>query len=154
LKNLTTEEVENKLNTEPYYKFSAVKYTETDDGVNNIKEIKKGEDISKEAEEMVDEAHFLYSAVFNKDLSEGYNGFNGKHECDLNWASSERPAATKVRVTSYDHELKGLQQELMDELTNQGVLLVPQERNITVQSVCPSFIQRKQSQRYTKTSSH
>ena len=70
--------------------------------------------------------------------------FYGKHECDLNWASSERPAATKVKIPSYDHQLKGLQQELMDDLTRQGVLLIPQEHDITVQSVCPSFIQRKQ----------
>ena len=33
---------------------------------------------------------------------------------------------------------------LMDELTNQEVLLIPQEHNISVQTVCPSFLQRKQ----------
>ena len=33
---------------------------------------------------------------------------------------------------------------LMDDLTAQGVLLIPQEHDITVQSVCPSFLQRKQ----------
>ena len=32
----------------------------------------------------------------------------------------------------------------MDDLTDQGVLLIPQDHNIQVQSVCPSFIQRKQ----------
>ena len=68
----------------------------------------------------------------------------GKHECHLNWASSERPQASKVRVPNYDHDLKGLQQELMDQLTSQKVLLIPQDHNIKVQSVCPSFIQRKQ----------
>ena len=88
-----------------------------------------------EAKEMIQKAHKMCSSVFNKDLSRGYNGFYGKHECDLNWASSERPAANKVKVPSYDHELKGLQQEFMDDLTNQGVLLIPQDHNITVQSV-------------------
>ena len=32
----------------------------------------------------------------------------------------------------------------MDDLTNQNVLLIPQEHNIEVQAMCPSFIQRKQ----------
>ena len=45
-------------------------------------------------------------------------------------------AATKVRVPTYNHALKCLQQELIDELTDQGVILVPQEHDIIVQSVC------------------
>ena len=32
----------------------------------------------------------------------------------------------------------------MDELTRQNVLLIPQQHNIKVQTVCPSFLQRKQ----------
>ena len=52
-----------------------------------------------------------------------------------------------MRVPRYNHALKGLQQELMDDLTDQGVLLIPQDHNIKVQSVCPSFIQRKQRAR-------
>ena len=35
-------------------------------------------------------------------------------------------------------------QEICDDLTQQGVLKVPQEHNIRVQSVCPSFLKRKQ----------
>ena len=34
-------------------------------------------------------------------------------------------------------------QEVFDELTEQGVLKIPQEHNIKVQSVCPSFLRRK-----------
>ena len=49
-----------------------------------------------------------------------------------------------MRVPNYNHALRGLQQELMDELTQQNALLIPQEHNNQVQAVCPSFIQRKQ----------
>ena len=101
-------------------------------------------DIESEAKELIDKAHHTNREVFNKDLSTGYNHFYGKHRCGLNWASSERHLASKVKVPSYDHDLKGLQQELMDDLTLQNVLLIPQEHNITVQAVCPSFIKRKQ----------
>ena len=112
--------------------------------VDDIELISQSSEISREAKEIIKNAHSQFHEVFNKDLSEGYNAYYGKHECHLNWASSERPQASKVRVPNYDHDLRGLQQELMDQLTDQGVLLIPQDHNINVQSVCPSFIQRKQ----------
>ena len=98
----------------------------------------------QETRQIIDNAHSKFSQAFNKDLSEGYNNFYGFHECNLNWASAERPAASKVQVPSYNHELKVLQQELMDHLTHQNVLLIPKDHQIEVQSVCPSFLQRKQ----------
>ena len=97
-----------------------------------------------QAKQIIISAHETYKKTFNKDLSKGYNNFYGKHVCNLNWASKERPTASKVQVPNYDHDLKVLQQEVMDELTDQNVLMVPQEHNIDVQSVCPSFLQRKQ----------
>ena len=124
-----------------YYKYQPTLLSISEE--NPIALIHQGK-MSKEAKEVIDHAHNEFASVFNKDLTTGYNGFYGKHECSLNWATSERPLASKVRVPSYDHDLKGLQQEVMDDLTAQGVLLIPQEHGIHVQSVCPSFIQRKQ----------
>ena len=135
-----TKEIENPDPT--YYKYQP-KLSHISSNTN-ISLIKQEEIKSEKAKELIDRAHEDFQDVFNKDLSQGYNGYYGKHECQLNWATAERPAATKVRVPSYDHDLKGLQQALMDDLTDQGVLLVPQEHRIKVQSVCPSFIQRKQ----------
>ena len=102
----------------------------------------------KEAKTLVDDAHINYASIFNKDLTNGYNNYYGTHECGLNWASAERPSASKVNVPNYDHDLKVLQQELMDDLTDQNVLLIPQEHGMDVQAVCPSFIQRKQRARH------
>ena len=59
------------------------------------------------------------------------------------------PDARKVPVANYDHDLKGIMQELCDHLTNQNVLKIPQEHNMFVHSVCPSFLQRKRRARYT-----
>ena len=129
---------------EDYYKYSNKLASFKFDGTESIPLIDHNRNLSEEANEIIDDAHSKYHAVFNNDLSKGYNGYYGTHQCHLNWASKERPPATKVRVPSYDHELKGLQQELMDELTDQNVLLIPQDHDIKVQSVCPSFIQRKQ----------
>ena len=109
-----------------------------------LEEINIANDIEEDVKIMLSEAHQKHGEVFNKDLSGGYNDFFGRHRCHLNWSGRERPLANKVKVPNYNHDLKGLQQELMDELTEQEVLLVPQEHNIVVQAVCPSFLQRKQ----------
>ena len=116
----------------------------TDSREEEIREIQFGDDITKEALELINKAHKDYQEVFDKNLRGGYNDFYGKHRCQLNWAGRERPFGSKVRVPSSNHNLKGLQQELMDDLTSQGVLLIPQEHNIKIQSVCPSFLQKKQ----------
>ena len=100
-----------------------------------------------EARSIINMAHTQFGLVFNNDLSGGYNNYYGKHECGLNWATTERPSASKVHVPSYDHELKILQQEVMDDLTKQGVLLIPKDHDIEVQAICPSFLQRKQRAR-------
>ena len=127
-----------------YYSYTPKKNTEQTIDENCIAAISLENIKSSKAEQIIKKAHSKYGAVFNKDLTVGYNGAFGRHECRLNWATSERPAARKVRVPNYNHTLRGLQQELMDELTDQGVLLIPQDHDIIVQSVCPSFIQRKQ----------
>ena len=111
---------------------------------NYISDINISKNTDPKVRNLLDNAHTKYWSVFNKDLSEGYNDYYGVHRCQLNWAGNERPLANKVKVPNYKHELKGLQQDLMDDLTQQGVLLVPQEHDIIVQAVCPSFIQRKQ----------
>ena len=114
---------------------------------DNTPLISVGDHVPENIKKLINDAHDKFKDVFNKDLSQGYNGSFGQHKCRLNWATSERPLANKVRVPSYDHSLKGVQQDLMDELTDQGVLLIPQQHNISVQAVCPSFIQRKQRAR-------
>ena len=88
-------------------------------------------------------AHRKYRDTFNKDLSHGYNGFVGQHQCCLNWTSQQRPEARKVPIASYHHNMKGIMQEICDDLTSQGVLKIPQQHNILVQSVCPSFLKCK-----------
>ncbi len=60
------------------------------------------------------------------------NGYYGRHVCSLNWASSQRPLAWKVPIANYDHELKGILQEVCDDLTRQGVLKIPQDHGIKV----------------------
>lgn len=49
----------------------------------------------------------------------------------------------KLPIANYDQNLRGITQEICNDLTQQGVLKIPQDHNICVQSVCPSFLKRK-----------
>ena len=98
---------------------------------------------SDDIRDLLDAAHRRFRKVFNNDLTGGYNGYYGRHKCKLNWATAQRPEAKKIPVANYNHSLKGLLQEVCDKLMDQGVLKIPQEHGITVQSVCPTFLRRK-----------
>ena len=100
-----------------YYKYNS-KPEALDKGIQNIGLISHNRAVSEEANKIIDQVHSKFHAVYNKDLTEGYNGYYGPHKCQLNWASSERPPASKVKIPSYDHDLKGIQQELMDDQQN------------------------------------
>ena len=138
VRSTTNQEITSQL----YYTYSPnLNKIET---TNETNQISLDNIATDDVKQKINDIHDKFGIVFNKDLSKGYNKFYGEHVCRLNWATMERPAADKVRIPNYNHALRGLQQELMDNLTDQGVLLIPQDHNIQVQSVCPSFIQRKQ----------
>jgi hypothetical protein len=99
--------------------------------------------IPEQAIQIIQAAHKDHSTVFDKDLTKGYNGASGPHVCRLNWAGQTRPTADQVRMVSYSHELKQLHQAVCDDLTHQQVLGIPQDHNLNVQFVCPSFLRRK-----------
>ena len=82
--------------------------------------------------------------LFDKDLSLGYNHASGKHFCNLNWANQEKPISRKVICPNYNSDLNFLLQEVCDQLTNAGVLGVPQEDDIIIQHVSPCFLRKKQ----------
>ena len=103
----------------------------------------KGKTIPPELVNSIDKLHHKFSTVFNKDLTQGYNGAAGPHTCRLNWAGETRPTSDQVRMVSYSHDLKQLHQAVCDDLTQQQVLGIPQHHNLAVQFVCPSFLRRK-----------
>ena len=67
--------------------------------------------------QVLNAAHIQFCTVFDKDLTGGYNGHFGKHLCKLNWSSLQQPIAKKVPVANYNHNLKGIIQDICDDLT-------------------------------------
>ena len=63
-----------------------------------MKQINWNKKIDQEAKDIIVNAHENFSDIFNKDLKGGYNGYYGKHFCTLDWAGSERPSASKVKM--------------------------------------------------------
>ena len=102
------------------------------------------DDIHPDIIRYVTDIHDTYKDVFDNDLSNGYNHRYGKHIAKLNWAGSTKPTANKVQNVNYDQATKKLLQEVCDDLTNKGVLGIPQEYNVSVQYCSPSFLVRKQ----------
>ena len=88
-------------------------------------------------------AHKKYANVFNEDLSSGYNHFCGKYVSKLNFADSTRPPARKTAIVNYDRDAKVLLQQVIDDLTVQGVLALPQQHDVQVQHVSPCFLGRR-----------
>ena len=113
------------------------------DGLENIQNITFGPHIESQVKDMIDAAHIENAVVSDENHSQGYNHYYGEHLCKLNWAGKERPHSNKLRTANYSQDLNALMQEVIDDLTNQEVLKLPEELNITVQSVCPAFLKRK-----------
>lgn len=84
------------------------------------------------------------SEVFNKDLTQGYNGNSGPHQCKLKFANQERPSSKKVHCPTYNSNLNTLLQQVCDELTEANVLGIPQHDNVDIQHVMPCFLRKKQ----------
>ena len=67
-----------------FYKYKPDLKKINGEGDDNIKLIVQSNKITEEAKEIIEKAHSQFQQVFNKDLSEGYNSYYGKHECHLN----------------------------------------------------------------------
>ena len=143
LKVSRTQEAAEPAPSPAYYQFSKID-ARRPDGIQNLEKISWGPDVDQRLKELLQVIHVEYSSVFDEDLTDGYNGYFGKFECKLNWASEERPKANKLRVVNYDHTTNGLLQAVMDDLTQVSVLKDPQEmKNVEVQTICPIFLKRK-----------
>ena len=81
--------------------------------------------------------------VFDSNLSEGYNGAAGRHIVDLHWADSNRPEANKVQSHRWSNKRDDILQKKIDQLTQQGVLIIPQEANTQIKFVSNCFLQKK-----------
>ena len=144
LTDLPAENADKAMNSN-YYTFNNME-TKTSSGLDNIKKISFGPSVEEGIKQLIDQAHVQHQAVFDESLKGGYNHHFGHHQCKLNWAGQARPPTNKLRAVNYSHDLNGLLQEVMDDLTRQGVLRDPQDPdlNISVQSICSSFLHRKQ----------
>ena len=136
-------------NPEPGYKYTPTSATQED----YTTEIKINEAVlTSEQKQKLHDIITTNKDVFNKDLSKGYNHHAGKHFCKLNWSSKQRPSSRKVICPNYNTHLNSLLQDVCDELTQDNVLGIPQNDNVTVQCISPCFLRRKQRAKDKPTS--
>ena len=83
----------------------------------------------------------MYQAVFNNDLSGGYNHKAGQFFA--NFEFKKEPPPIKVFTPQFSRRCQDLQQAKCDEMENMGVLVDPKLHNIPILHVSPSWIQQK-----------
>lgn len=94
--------------------------------------------------------HRKHISVFDSNLSSGYNGNSGKFQACLSFKYDKLPESKQCPVPLYNHNCLALQQQLMDQLEQQGVLTDPQKHGIVVKKVSPSFILQKGRAKHKK----
>jgi hypothetical protein len=87
-----------------------------------------------------------YDNVFNKQISK-YNDASGRVRAHINMGPVE-PPQHKAHLPSYNSTKMNLLQSKMDELENMGVLARPEDVNIKIECVSPSFLVKKPNDDY------
>ena len=85
--------------------------------------------------------HSRYDNVFNSKIGK-YNDASGRIRASINMGAIE-PPPQKARLPSYDSNKMKLLQQKMDELEQIGVLAKPEDTNVKVENVSPSFLVNK-----------
>ena len=85
--------------------------------------------------------HKWYDNVFSSNIGY-YNDASGHVRAYINMGPVE-PPSRKARLPSYSPEKMRLLQNKMDELERLGVLARPEDINVTVEYVSPSFLIKK-----------
>ena len=84
-----------------------------------------------------------YDTVFEPIIGR-YNDHSGKVRARINIAVN-KPPTRKLQVPDYCHKDQELLQDQFDTLEHQGVFIRPEDEDIEVEHVSPSFLIRKKS---------
>ena len=87
-----------------------------------------------------------YDSVFEPVIGR-YNDHSGKVRARIN-ITINKPPTRKLQVPDYCHNDQDLLQELFDKLERQGVFIRPEDEDIEVEHVSPSFMIKKASGGY------
>ena len=111
---------------------------------NNINHIQiNTEKIAKADMQRIQAINKRFKDVFQPSLTGGYNGSAGPHTVKLHWADSSRPPANKMMAPRWSTNRDEILQRKMDQLTSDGVLLVPHEIDTQVKFISNVFLQKK-----------
>ena len=97
--------------------------------------------LSGDHKQMFIELHTEFDDVF-KPIIGRYNDFSGRVRGRVN-VGDTKPPARKLHCPNYSKGNQDLLQDKFDELEKQGVFVRPEDANITVDHVSPSFLVRK-----------
>ena len=98
----------------------------------------------------LEQVHRENAAVFNNDLTTGYNHRMGEYSVSFVFKSTSSPPPFKVWAPQYNRGCQELLQAKCDQLESQGVLVDPLKEKVDVLHLSPIMIQQKGSAKFKK----
>ena len=89
------------------------------------------------------EIHLRNLSAFNEDMLEGFRDTANPYRATFTFRKENRPPPFKIWVPNFNRRCQDLLQAKCDQLEQQGVLVDPQQHNIPIRHVSPSFITQK-----------
>ena len=98
--------------------------------------------LSSQARSEFQTLHDKFETVFCPDIKKGYNGAVGQFQTKINMGPVQ-PPQRKGRVPQYNRDKLVELQQKFDELEQQGVFSLPEDINVNVEYLNPSFLVKK-----------
>ena len=111
--------------------------------MNSPNDIILDKQLSEESRIQFEKLHHDFSDVFQPTIGR-YNDYGGKVRARVNLGNT-KPPSRKLHVPNYCKKDQDRLQDKFDELEQQGVFVRPEEANVVVEHVSPSFLIRKPS---------
>ncbi|MES9905325.1 MAG: RNase H-like domain-containing protein [Sedimenticola sp.] len=129
------------VDTDNYHDYTSVRSVSTDQDFCAPIVIDPDSQLSLPEKQLFHDVNRAYSGVFDPIIGK-YNDFSGKIRAYINMGPVD-PPPQKGRLPMYNHKNLDLLQEKMDQLESLGVLAKPEDVDVTVEYVSPSFLVKK-----------
>ena len=91
----------------------------------------------------LEDIHLRNLSAFDEDMTEGFRDTANPYRATFTFRKENRPPPFKIWVPNFNQRCQDLLQAKCDQLEQQGVLVDPQQHNIPIRHVSPSFITQK-----------
>ena len=134
------------LEDPPLYPGNNLPFTIQEITTDLLSKIEVGDKVPQGIKQRLNKINIHHKAVFDGDLTEGYNGWSGNFDVDFEFGNNLPPPSHKGSVPSYyKMEDEMVLQAKIEELEKQNVVAKVSELGINIQYASPCMLARKSS---------